>query len=158
MLKPQHADQFASLDTTVKLKLLRGQTQKQIKDLKEEDLGQEMLKMLRDELDTKNITIWEELCSIICCSRSRSYLDFILKNFSKREEEERLKREEEEVLELEKMRNEEKLPSYRESITYSKNKNDKDMISLPGSIDKLNSSKKSIDESLKALEKSGSIE
>lgn len=96
-----------------------------------------MLKMLRDELDTKNITIWEELCSIICCGRSRSYLDFILNNFSKREEEERLKREEQEELELEKMRNEEKLPSYRESITYSKNKNDKDIISLPGSIDKL---------------------
>ena len=52
-----------------------------------------MLKMLRNELDTKRITIWEELCSIICCTRSRSYLDFILTNFSRKEEEEKERRE-----------------------------------------------------------------
>ena len=78
-----------------------------------------MLKMLRDELDTKKITIWEELCSIICCGRSRSYLDFILNNFSKREEEERLKREEEEELEQERIRNEENQLSSAEAITHS---------------------------------------
>ena len=103
-----------------------------------------MLKLLRDELETKKITIWEELCSVICCGRSRAYLDFILNNFSKREEEERLKREEEEELELEKIRNEENLQSNAEN--------------LPGSLEKRNSSKKSIDESLKALENASSFE
>ena len=50
------------------------------------------------------------------------------------------------------------LPSYTESITHGKNNNDGNRISLPGSLDKLNSSKKSIDESLKAYENGGSIE
>ena len=86
MIKPQHADVFEAMDSHLKLKLLRSQTKKQLKDLKDGDFGQDMLKMLRSELDAKRITIWEELCSIVCCTRSRAYLDYILNNFSKREE------------------------------------------------------------------------
>ena len=88
----------------MKLKQSRGLTSKPLKELKKEELGQEMLKMLRSELDTKRITIWEEFCSIICCERSRTYLDFILTNFSKREEAERERRELERAIQEELMK------------------------------------------------------
>ena len=88
----------------MKLKQSRALISKPLKELKKEELGQEMLKMLRNELDTKRVTIWEEFCSIICCERSRTYLDFILENFSKREEAERERREIEKALQEELMK------------------------------------------------------
>ena len=39
MIKPQHADVFEALDSHLKLRLLRSQTKKQLKDLKEGDFG-----------------------------------------------------------------------------------------------------------------------
>ena len=101
-----------------------------------------MLKMLRDELETKKVTIWEELCSIICCNRSRSYLDFILKNFGKREEAERERKEQEEAEREELLR--EELNKHKESIRRNKGKKDKN-LSIRGSMNKKFSSKSSID-------------
>ena len=40
-----------------------------------------MISKLRNELSQKGVTIWEELCAIICCERSRTYLNFILDRF-----------------------------------------------------------------------------
>ena len=98
--------------------------------------------MLRDELETKKITIWEELCSIICCNRSRSYLDYILNNFSKREEAERERLEQEEAEREELLR--EELNRQKESIKRKKVRKDKN-LSLRGSANKKFSSKSSID-------------
>ena len=105
-----------------------------------------MLKMLRSELDTKRITIWEEFCSIICCERSRTYLDFILTNFSKREEAERERRELERAIQEELMKEaqqeelqkEEKAASFREPR--NKNRKEKDNNNGIRSIDKKASS------------------
>ena len=98
--------------------------------------------MLRDELETKKVTIWEELCSIICCDRSRSYLDFILKNFGKREEAERERIEQEEAEREERLR--EELNKQKESLKRTKRKKDNN-TSLKGSMGKKFSSKSSID-------------
>ena len=61
-----------------------------------------MLQMLRSELDGKRVTVWEELCSVICCERSRSYLNTLLIKFDEKEKEFQEKKraeEEEEALE-----------------------------------------------------------
>ena len=54
--------------------------------------------MLRSELDGRQVTVWEELCAIICCERSRSYLNTMLIKYDEKEKEyqEKKRREEEE--------------------------------------------------------------
>ena len=51
------------------------------------------------------------------------------------------------------------MASYRDSINRSKTKKDKDLISLQGSLEKKASTKKAtIDQSIKSIEKAGSID
>ena len=60
--------------------------------------------MLRSELDGKRITVWQELCAVICCDRSRAYLDTLMVKYDEKEKEyQEKKRLEEEEEELEKL-------------------------------------------------------
>ena len=58
--------------------------------------------MLRSELDGRKVTVWEELCAVICCERSRSYLNTLLVKYDEKEKEYQEKKrleEEEEAME-----------------------------------------------------------
>ena len=70
--------------------------------------------MLRNELDQdKRRTVWDELCAIICCGRSRAYLNNLLVKFDEKEKEYRERKRLEEEKEQELLENQPNLSSRR---------------------------------------------
>ena len=78
--------------------------------------------MLRSDLGGERVTVWQELHAIICCERSRSYLNSLLIKYDEKEKEyQEKKRKEEEEEEMEKLN---KGGSYREQTPAKKDRDD----------------------------------